>query len=132
MDLLSFLPASLLGFIAFKYISHPQHKLSHFRPKIGFWRLEVSPHVRLFISGRVVHLHHWINLSLVLTITLIINAGVLDLAVVKGAMVGGILQGLTFPDKLHIIYPDTLSSSSPIQANMTSTSSTTGALNDTV
>lgn len=131
MDLLSFLPASLVGFLAFKYISHPKHKLSHFRPQIRLWRLQVSPCLKLYVRGRVVHVHHWLSLTIILTITLVINAGVLDMAFFKGAMFGGILQGLTFPDKLDIIYKlDTHSLSN--QANMTSTSSTTSALKDTV
>lgn len=106
MDLLSFVPGTFLGFTLFKYLSNPKHKTARLLPNIKLWRFELSPCFKIRVMGRIVHFHHWLNLSLILTISLFINLGLFDYLFTRGVMVGGIMQGLTFPDFRRIIYKD--------------------------
>lgn len=125
MDLLTFLPATFLGFTLCKYLSDERSsKIARKIPRLRLWRLELSPSIRVFVRGRVVHLHHWVSLSLILSITFFVNMGLLDYVFTKGLMVGGIVQGLTFPDFKQIIYRLD-------HTNNTSISSTTGVDNET-
>ncbi len=133
MDLLLFFASIFPGFFLCRLISD-ENKSTFARrvPEIKLWRLQILPSIRIFVKGRVVHVHHWVSLTIILTVTLVINAGFLDMTFLKGAMFGGILQGLTFPDKLNIIYPDPFANAPHLQANITSISSTTGSVKDTV
>lgn len=125
MELLTFLPATFLGFTIFKYTCDPKHALAKHRPHIQLWRFELQPYVRIRVKGRFIHSHHWINLSIFLTISLLMNVGFLDIPFIKGIIVGGIVQGLTFSDFKKIIYRP------PDYTNKTSISSTTGVVKET-
>lgn len=105
MDLLTFLPATFLGYKFFKVVSDDRRSsVAKQIPQIKIWRFQFSPNLRVFVRGRVIHMHHWINLSILLTFTFFLNMGVMDYMFTKGLMVGGILQGLTFPDFKNIVY----------------------------
>lgn len=128
MDLLAFLFSIFPGFFIFRLLSDERKSgVARKVPEFRVWRFQLLPSLRIFVRGKIVHFHHWLSLTIILSITLVVNAGFLDFSFVKGAMVGGILQGLTFPDKLNIIYP-----LEKLQTNITSISSTTGVDKDTV
>lgn len=103
MQFISFVVASLLGFIVFEMLSNPSKKGYHKLPKIRVKFIEILPNTKIHIRGRVVHFHHWMYLSILFTITVFYNPILIDSVFAKGAMIGGIAQGLTFPDWKIII-----------------------------
>lgn len=122
MDLLTFLPATLLGYKFFKVLSDDRKsRFAQKIPQIKIWRFQFSPSLRVFVRGRVVHFHHWLSLSILLSFTIFANAGVFDYMFTKGLMFGGIIQGLTFPDFKEVIY----------KVNNTSIPSTTEVVRET-
>lgn len=126
MDLLTFLPATFLGYKFFKVVSDDRRStVAKQRPQIKIWRFQFSPNLRVFVKGRVIHMHHWINLSILLTFTFFLNMGFMDYMFTKGLMVGGILQGLTFPDFKNVVYR------APDYTNIISIPSTTEAVKET-
>lgn len=95
-----------LGFLVFNIITHPYSLIRNSLPEVKFKRVQIFPSVIVRVKGRTVHLHHWINFSilLLLTLTPLISGGFLDYAYTRGFLVGGVLQGLILPDARKIIY----------------------------
>src|SRR5688572_19916059 len=103
MEFLGYLPAAVAGYYAFHLTSHPKSKLRGKIPHVKVSRVQVSPSIRLYAFGRTIWMHHWLNLAILLAISIPLNIGLLDHSVMKGFMVGGILQGLTFSDAMQIV-----------------------------
>ncbi|OGY10234.1 MAG: hypothetical protein A3D26_02635 [Candidatus Blackburnbacteria bacterium RIFCSPHIGHO2_02_FULL_44_20] len=98
------IPAIISGYAAFYYLSHPHSKFSYKIPEIKITkRLQLSPAIRLFARGRVIHLHHWFNCTLLLLISIYVSGGLIDSTLFKGLMIGGMLQGLSFPQR-RLVY----------------------------
>lgn len=107
---MSFLPGTVLGFAAFKYITDDRkHRLAKNLPKVKVWKLQVSPNIRIISRRYVIHFHHWIFLSLAMAMTFFTSFSVLDHLFTRGLMVGGIIQGLSFPDWRKIIQTNSTS-----------------------
>ena len=105
MDLLTFLPATLLGYKLFNLVTDEEKsRIARKIPQIKVWRLQISPSIRIFVRGRIIHLHHWLSLSILLTFSIFLNMGFLDYMFTKGLMFGGVIQGLTFPDFKDVFY----------------------------
>jgi hypothetical protein len=100
--------AFLGSFSVCSLFTHPKSKIWKHYPKLKIKRLELLPSVRITIKGRVIHLHHWMNLSIILVITIFM--GVMDSWVTRGVLIGGIVQGLTTPSPTarKIIYKKTI------------------------
>lgn len=94
---LSILPATALGYYTFKLATFPNSKLRKKLPNLKIKRLQLFPVIRFQAFGRVIHLHHWFNFSILLAYAAFANAGILDYTLAKGLMLGGIIQGLTLP-----------------------------------
>lgn len=107
MEVLSLLPATALGYLTFKATSHPNSRIRRKLPNVKVKRVQVFPVVRIYLFGKVFHLHHWFGFSLLLAISAFSNVSVLDHVVTRGLLLGGIIQGLTLP-KGHrsLIYRD--------------------------
>lgn len=70
-------------------------------------RLHVFPVFRMRIFGRVIHFHHWVNLSILLGLSFFITSGILTYLITKGVLLGGIIHGLRLPkEHRKIIYKD--------------------------
>lgn len=110
----SFIVSAIVGFIVLDYITHPHSAFNKKLPKISLKFLQISPWMQLRVKGRIIHIHHWMNLSLLLVISLTIGGGILDATYTKGILLGGIIQGLTLGDWKKIIHinksPSTLRS----------------------
>lgn len=61
------------------------------------------PNVRIHARGRVILMHHWINLTIILIISVFVSQGFLDAISTKGLLIGGIAQGFTYPDWNKIV-----------------------------
>lgn len=107
MEYLSLVPATALGYLAFKVTTYPTSRLRRKLPNIKTKRVQVFPVIRINLLGRVIHFHHWINLSILLILSIFITGNILDYMVTKGLILGGIIHGLTLPkEHRKIIYKD--------------------------
>lgn len=105
MEYLSIIPATALGYLASRTISHPTSKIRRKMPNIKTKRVQVFPVLRIKVFGRVIHLHHWIYFSVILTVSFFVSLGIVDYIVTKGILLGGIIHGLTLPKRHRkIIY----------------------------
>jgi hypothetical protein len=95
LSVLTFIVTLFLGTSAFLIYS----KLYDHLPKIRRGRLELLPSIRIRISGRVFHIHHWFSFLLILTISIFISEGLLASVGIRGFCTGCIIQGIFFPGK---------------------------------
>lgn len=107
MEYLSLLPATAFGYLTFRATTHPKARIRKKLPNIRVKRVQVFPVLRVNIFGRVIHFHHWINLSILLALSGLTQIGILDHSIVRGILLGGIIQGLRLPkEHRKIIYRD--------------------------
>jgi hypothetical protein len=102
MDIVQFLPATILGYISFHFVTNPRTKINRKLPVIKLSRIQVSPTIRIKITDKTIQFHHWFNFSLLLLISAFTTSAILDSIYTRGFLVGAIIQGLRFPDR-HII-----------------------------
>lgn len=86
------------GYYVFLILTHPQKK-KHRLPRICYRNIEIMPNIRVHFGSKTYHLHHWLVLSVLTVGTLFVFEGFRELMVLKGAAIGGILQGLRYPDR---------------------------------
>lgn len=99
--------ALITTFVSYKVcnlFTHPNSKIWKRFPHLRIKRVELLPSIRVFVKGKTVHFHHWFNLSLLLGISIFISGGILDSWITRGALIGGIIQGLSIPEARKIIY----------------------------
>lgn len=107
MEYLSLVPATALGYLTFKATTHPSAKIRKKLPNFKVKRVQLFPVIRIYMFGRVIHLHHWMSLSLILALSTIHPTGLLDFMFAKGILLGGVIQGLRLPkEHRKIIYRD--------------------------
>ena len=94
----TFLFSIWLGYVVFLYLSHPDKK-KHRIPQVRVWRIELLPNIRIHSRAKTYHIHHWLVLSLVTGITLLNYEGFQYLTIIEGMAIGGIIQGLRYPDR---------------------------------
>lgn len=100
----TFLFSIWLGYVLFLYLTHPEKK-KHRVPQFRIWRVELMPNVRIHSGrGKIYHIHHWAILTLVTALTLINYEGLQYLTLVKGVAIGGIIQGLRYPDRFKFTH----------------------------
>ncbi len=105
MEYLSILPATALGYLTLKATTHPKARIRKRLPNIKVKRVQLFPVLRINIFGRVIHFHHWINFSILLALSGLTQIAILDHSIVRGLLLGGIIQGLTLPKGHRKIYP---------------------------
>lgn len=107
MEYLSIIPATALGYLASRTVTHPTSRIRRKMPNIKTKRVQVFPVLRIKVFGRVIHFHHWIYLSVILAVSFFVSLGIVDYVVTKGIILGTIIHGLTLP-KQHrkIVYKD--------------------------
>lgn len=104
MEYLSLIPATALGYLASRTLTHPTSRFRKKMPNIKTKRVQVFPVLRIKAFGRVIHLHHWIYFSLILLVSFFVSMGVVDYIVTKGILLGGIIHGLTLPKEHRKIF----------------------------
>jgi hypothetical protein len=101
--LFTFLFSIWLGYLLFLYFTHPAKK-KHKLPRVQVWRVEISPNLRIHAKSKTYHIHHWAILTVFTAITLIHFEGFQYVSLINGVAIGGIIQGLRYPDRfLHLI-----------------------------
>ena len=99
-SLFSFLLTFSGGFL----ISYIYSKIYDKLPNIKIKRIEFFPSVKILLSGKVFHLHHWLGFSILLVISIFIEGGFLTSMGAKGILSGGVIQGLITRKSLKVIY----------------------------
>ena len=106
--ILTFAISVCVGYLFFSYLSPPLYlsgKQKKRLPKISIGNLDILPNFRLHIGDKTYWFHHWFMLSIVIAVPVIIGEGFLFPMVVEGLLVGGILQGLRYPDRFKFRHP---------------------------
>jgi hypothetical protein len=94
-QILFFTFSFISSFVFYHFYSHNSHRF----PKLKCRWLELFPSVKIHISGRIIHLHHWFGFLIILTISIIIDKGILASALAKGFLTGGLVQGVSLADR---------------------------------
>ena len=104
LQILIFLLASVIGYIFLYFYSHPKSFIHKRLPKLKIKSFQFFPSMTITISGKVIHLHHWIGFSIILVVSIFVNSGILSYIFTKGLLSGGILQGVFTPRSFRLIY----------------------------
>ena len=104
MELLTVLATALLGFLTFHLTKYPNGKVGKRLPEFKFKAIQISPSIKIHGRGRTIHMHHWINFSILIIISLFIANPFLDHQFTRSFLAGGIIQGLSFADFKNVIY----------------------------
>jgi hypothetical protein len=99
-----FLASLVLGYYLSLIISHPKRK-HRILPQLRFKNLEISPNVRLHIGGKTYWFHHWVYLSVLIAVLFIAYDSFQQYMLLKGAALGGVFQGLRYPDRFKFRHP---------------------------
>ena len=101
-----FLLSAWVGYLLCLFFCDPINSTSvkKRRPRLAFKNIEVVPYVRIHFKKKTYHLHHWLFLSVITIVGLIVWDG-FQHAVVNGAAIGGIIQGLRYPDRFQFKHP---------------------------
>lgn len=97
MEYLSLVPATALGYLTLRATTHPNARIRRKMPDLKIKRLQVFPVIKFNMFGRNIHLHHWMNFSILLAISGVTSVAILDHILTRGLLIGGIIQGLTLP-----------------------------------
>ncbi len=105
---LLFLLSFVIGYLLFLYFNDPvkepwrkKNKL----PKLKYKNIEILPYFRIHIRKRTYHIHHWVTLTIITSITFLWYEGAQHLVFLKGAAIGGIFHGLRYPDRFKFRHP---------------------------
>ncbi|MCL4354645.1 hypothetical protein M1349_04235 [Patescibacteria group bacterium] len=101
---LTFFLCIVLGYLFFLYLSHPQKKKNKI-PKISIGRIDFLPNFRIHIDKKTYHFHHWLLLTLIIAVPVVIQENFPYPMMVRGLLIGGILQGLRYSDRFKFRYP---------------------------
>ena len=113
---MSIVPATVLGYTTFHLTKYPHGKVGKKLPKLKLKAIELSPSFKLNIRSHTIHFHHWMNLTILLAISVPMTGVFWDSAFAKAFMIGGIVQGLTFKDRSKIIHKNIKTLKTPFKA----------------
>ena len=108
MPNIALLFSSVLSFLFYNTHSKFYRRL----PILKIKSFEFFPSIRIYVRGKIIHLHHWLGFSIILVVSIVLEGGFLDSAYTKGFLLGGIFQGIRkefFSKKM----PTTLSDKTP-------------------
>ncbi|MEK9147062.1 MAG: hypothetical protein AAB639_02600 [Patescibacteria group bacterium] len=102
METVESLGGIVTGFWFYHLFSQPL-KLQDRLPKIKIKTLEVLPNLKIRLTKRTIHIHHWVSLSIAFAILITATTGFTQFLLVKSFCLGGIIQGFTYSDRFKII-----------------------------
>ncbi len=102
--MLEFLLSLTAGYKIAKIFSHPKSKIRRKMPYFKIKFIQFLPNIKIYIKGGIIHIHHWIYLSILLVLSFKLSSSFLDSVFFRGALSGGIIQGLSFPDWKKIFF----------------------------
>ena len=95
------------SFFVFHLISHPKALIGKKIPQAKIKRIQFLPNLRIEVKNKILHVHHWLWISLLFLAIQTIDKGMLKSDLLQGILLGGILQGLLGQDSLKLIHPAT-------------------------
>ena len=105
MDALSIIPATAVGYLTLRAATHPTSRIRKRMPNVRVKRVQFFPVLRINAFGKMIHFHHWVSFSILLAISGFTQIGILDHSIVRGLLIGGVIQGLTLPKGHRKVYP---------------------------
>lgn len=105
-SVLPFSAGILFGFLLFFLTSHDHHpkSLKKRLPRIKIKNFEFSPNLKITVKSRQIHVHHWLFLIIIFGIAVYYQQQIFEsLTAVKGFLLGGAAQGLTYSDRFQIL-----------------------------
>ncbi len=103
-EIIIFVISVWIGYLFFLYFSHPLKK-KHKVPHISLGNIEFLPNLRIHYKNKTYHIHHWLTLSVIAFFTLVSSESIQHFMLFKGAVLGGIIQGLRYPDRFQFRHP---------------------------
>lgn len=94
---------TLLGFSFFWMTSHPKSPVNKKLPEKNIKNLSYSPHIRIKKEGKAYRLHHWTIFSFLYLPLIFIKKGFLKSKIMRGFILGSIIQGLTYKDRFDVL-----------------------------
>lgn len=111
-SILLFAVALLVGYYLSVYVSKPVEKngrrLPNRLPHLKFKNIEILPCVRIHTKSKTIWFHHWFYLSVIVVGALLLYDNIMHYYPAKaaaGASIGGIIQGLRYPDRFRFRHP---------------------------
>ena len=95
---------SLVSFSVLHYTTHPRSRVNKRIPSLKLFNFQVAPRINLAFKQRVIHLHHWLLLSPLFAFSQTGDHGLMSAGVIKGVLIGGIIQGLMYRDRFKFIF----------------------------
>lgn len=106
---LSFLATLLCGYALSIYFSRPVERngevVSNRLPSLRLGNIDLLPNLRIHIGSKTYWLHHWLYLTVFTIVMFLAYDSFVHLIAVKGFAIGGILQGLRYPDRFKFRHP---------------------------
>ena len=106
--LFTFLISVWISYLLFLFVNDPIDRPLARRnrlPRIQFKNIEILPSFRIHLGSRTFHFHHWLLLSVGTIAALAMFENLGHHIVLNGAVVGGIIQGLRYPDRFQFKHP---------------------------
>lgn len=101
-----FLASTAVGYEVFHYFCDREPlKTKGKLPRLKYKNIEILPYFRIHIRQKTFHVHHWLTLTIITSITFLAYDGLSHLLLLKGVAVGGIIQGLRYPDRFKFKHP---------------------------
>jgi hypothetical protein len=125
MEVIEGIFGTSFGFFFYQLFSNPSHKLTidkrwpklawQFRkikrsfyqkiPPVSVEKLVIIPSIKIRFRERVIHIHHWMTLTIIFGVLTLQSSGFTQLLILKSFCFGGALQGLLYKDRFKIITP---------------------------
>lgn len=94
---------TLLGFSFFWMTSHPKSPVNKKLPQKSIKNVSYSPNIHIKKEDKAYRLHHWTIFSFFYLPLIFIRKGFLKSKIMRGFILGSIIQGLTYKDRFNLI-----------------------------
>jgi len=91
--------SAITGYLMLGITSNPNSWIYKKLPRLKYKSFDIFPNIKITIKGRIIHFHHWFSFTILLCISIFVSGGILASWTTRGFLVGGIFQGLRFPDR---------------------------------
>jgi hypothetical protein len=99
MQLIMTAISAIIGYLTLRFASHPNSKIYKKLPHLKIKSVDLFPNIKITVRGRIIHIHHWFSFTILLCISIFVTGGILDSWLTRGFLLGGVYQGLRFPDR---------------------------------
>lgn len=99
-----FLLSLFVGYYLSLTFSHPKKK-KYLLPTVRIKNLEIMPNLRIHYKNKTYWLHHWVYYSILFAVLVLSYDSFHQLMLIKGATLGGVFQGLRYPDRFKFRHP---------------------------